>query len=227
MTTFSACVDSLVTELYRPDLLAAFAAYLNQTVREMHFRPNMNAPILFDANRNEDEITQTQADAPLLWALPSVTRFQGLESAYCPELGMYIPARNPRVSLTESFEPFNDVYYYRGGNVIAFSGIPKDATVQLTYHLFPRSLTYKVVADRVVVYNADTESYDKVGGGTPTVAELDAETHWLLQRWDSVISEGVRSKVWRRLGDMDRTRTSYSAFESMRAAIWNSEPSSN
>lgn len=56
MTTLSQLVDDLLVELVRPDMRSMLVDYANQTVREMHFRPATNAPVLFDANRYEEQI---------------------------------------------------------------------------------------------------------------------------------------------------------------------------
>lgn len=226
MTTFSQLVDDMTTELLRPDLRTAVAAYVNQTVRELHFRPNGAAPILYDANRNEDDLA-INTDTTWLWTIPSVTRFQDVEAIYLDDIGRYIPRKNPRISLEPSFEPFADLYWYRGGNTIAINGVANGWTGKISYFLFPQTLAYQAAAARVVTFDAATDSYNLVGGGgSPSQAQLDAATHWMLQRWDTVIRESVRSKMWKRLGDGDRARMSFSAYEAMRLALWQSEPAS-
>jgi hypothetical protein len=232
MTTFSQLVDDMVLELKRPDLLkdGSIPAYVNQSIRDVHNRPNLNVPIKYDANREEDEIT-TNATNPWLWSIPSATRFMDLETAYWVEGGIYVPKKNPRVTREFTFEPFADLYWYRSGSQLAFSGIPIANTVQLSYWLYPRVLAYQepTVAARPIVYDILTDSYVFADGtpGTPTETQLETCTNWVLQRWPDTIKEGVRAKTWKRLGDMDRTRTAFSSFESGRTVIWNSEPSSS
>lgn len=207
---------------------AAIASYTNQTIRDVHFRPNLNSPILYDANRYEDEVTVT-SDGMWLWSIPSNTRFQDVEAIFVNELGVYVNRRNPRIALTQSFEPDANLYWYRSGPAIAINGVAAGWTAKLSYHMFPRTLGYKPATGanaRAVRFNPDSDAYELITGGVPSEAQLELETHWVLQRWADTIKEGVRAKVWKRLGDMERTRMAYSAFESMRTSIWNTEPSS-
>ncbi len=225
-TTFSQLVDDLAVELRRSDLRDTIATYVNQSVRELHSRPSQNVIVKFDANRVEDEQVVASAN-PYLWQIPSVTRFIDIETAYLPEYGIYVPPKNPKISREFSFQPNSEIYYYRTGPTYAFAGIGVGATVQLSYFMYPRFLAYKASVDRLVRYDPDTDSFVLIaGGGAPTEEQLDLEVHWPIMRWADTIRQGARSKVYGRLGDMDRSRTAYSAFESSRMTVWNSEPSS-
>lgn len=225
MTTYSQLVDDIVKELVRPDMKVAVASYTNQTIRELHFKPNQNSPIQYDANREED-VLAIDTDTSWSWPLPSATRLQSIESVYLDDLGIYVPERNPRIALRPSYEPFAEVYRYRSGPVLVLSGVSAGWTGKVSYFMFVRSLGYLPVANRVIVYNAATDTYVLVAGGTPTQEQLDTETNWMLQRWPETVKEGVRAKVWKRIGDVDRSRLAYSSFESSRESVWNSEPSS-
>jgi hypothetical protein len=225
MTTFSQLIDEVATEMLRPDLRTSMASYVNQTIREMHFKPGIQVPVDFDANRVEDEVTVT-TDGTWLWPVPSSTRFQKLEAAWNKDLGIYSRLKSPRVSLEFSNEPDYKVYHYRSGETYAFQGVAIDQILWLAYLMFPRTLAYKAAVDRAVRYDYDTDTYVLVaGGGVPTQAQMDAETNWMLQRWSETIKEGLRAKAYKRLGDEGRMRVSFSAFETMRAGVWMSEPS--
>lgn len=226
MTTFSQLVDDVVLELLRPDLTPVLAQYANQTIREMHTRPATNAPVYFDANRYEDELAVT-TNSPWLWEIPSVTRFQKMEAAYCEAIGAYLVPRSPRMTQALSQEPNAELYYYRTGPAYAFAGLPNGVSLKLAYFLFPRTLAYKAVNDRVTRFDPDTDRYVQIASPTTpaTESELEIETNWLLQRHAETLKEGVRAKAWKRMGDDGRTRTAYSSFESARAAVWNTEPS--
>lgn len=226
MTTFSVMVDELAAEAVRPDMRAVLATYVNQTIRDVHFRPQTNMPVNYDANRFEETLVAA-TDSPVLWALPSVTRFQDLESVYCREYRRYLVRKNPSVALKESNEPFAELYWYRTGPSIAFSGIVTGLHLDLSYFMFPQTLVYRASADRLIRYDPATDSYVLIaGGGAPSESQLALETNWLLQRWEHVIREGARAKLYKRLGDDVRTRMAFSSFESMRTAIWNTEASS-
>lgn len=226
MTTFSKLVDDMAIEMVRPDQLDSIATYTNQSIRDLHFRPSNNSATKFDANRYEDEQSVT-ADGPFKWVIPSVTSFQDIEAIYCPQLDLYIDKRSPSVAYKPTDTPYSEYYWYRTGPEIAVAGALEGLDLRISYHMYPRPLRYIKAADRVVEYNPDLDAYVKiVGGGTPTPEELELETNWVLQRWSDTIREGVRAKLFKRLGDVDRTRMNFSSFETMRTTVWNSEPSS-
>jgi hypothetical protein len=225
MTTFSLLVDELTTEVVRPDLRSTIATYVNQTVREMHFRPGINTLAKFDANRFEDELTFT-TEGMWLWALPSATRFQDIEALFINDLGLYVPKRSPRIALEPSFEPNPDLYWYRSGAQIAINGVANGWTGKISYFMFVKTLAYKTANQRTIEYDKDTDTYSLVGGGTPTEEQLEVETHWLLQRHGECVKEGTRAKLYKRLADESRARMAFSAFESMRTGVTLNEPSS-
>lgn len=226
MTTFSRLVDDMVLELLRPDLLQTIATYANQTIRDIHFRPGSQSPVMYDANRYEETLTVAN-EGTWLWSLPSATRFIDVEAVYHNDYGIYIEKRGPKIALLSSFDPDAGIYWYRSGAQLAFFGVGSGQTMLMSYFMYPRTLGYKPSSSRVVTYDIDLDAYVLIaGGGTPSAAELDAETHWVLQRHADTVKEGIRAKVWKRLGEIERTRLAFSAFESMRTAIWNSEPSS-
>ena len=230
MTTFSQLVDDVVMELLRPDLLVAAVSYVNQTMRELHFKPNpagQSIMVHYDANRLEDEVPVNTPE-PFLWTIPSTTSFQDMEAAYSPTIGLYIKPKNPRVTKAVSFEPNANVFWYRSGPSIAFAGLPNGSTLQISWFEYARSMGYRATADRVVEFDPLNQVYVRVGGGpAPTEAELLLETNWMLQRWgDSVVKEGLRAKLWKRVGEIERGRMAYSAFESARSGLWMAEPSS-
>lgn len=225
-TTFSQLVDDLALEVKRPDQRDNIATYVNQSIRELHSRPAMNVIVKFDANRVEDQQTVAMTN-PWLWMIPSVTRFIDIEAAFLPEYGIYVPKRNPRIAREFSFEPNSDIYYYRSGSTYAFAGLGVGTLVDLSYHMYPQYLAYKEVNTRVVKYDPESDSFVLIAdGGVPTDEQLALEVNWPLERWADTIRQGARAKLYGRLGDMERSRTAFSAYESMRMTVWNSEPSS-
>lgn len=225
MTTFSALVDSIVNERKRPDMIVPIASYVNATVRELHTRSNTGDPIRYDNNRVETELTLA-GTAPFMWAIPNITRFAQIEAVYNDTQGWYLPEKTPsRNHAGKAFEPWENRYWYRSGTDIIFSGVQEGDNIKLSYHTYLRSLAYKSVADRIVIFNMENETYLRADDSAPTEDELNAETHWALQRWASVIAEGTRSKLFRNLGDVERARFSYSAYEQARTAMLMAEPS--
>jgi hypothetical protein len=226
MTTFSQVVDDMVLELLRPDLRASITTYVNQTVREVHFKPNIAAPILFDANRVED-VLNINTDSPWLWDLPSATRFMDIEALYINELARYADRKNPRLAKEASFEPFADIFWYRSGTQIAVSGVSNGQTANISYFMFPQIHAYQLAGvTRIVLYDPVLDTYTLNPSGVPNQVQMDAATNWVIQRWPDVIREGVRAKVWKRIGDEGRARMAYSAYESFRNGLWLAEPAS-
>ena len=228
MTTYTQLVNDMVEELLRPDKRGAICSYLNQTVREIHFKSANQAPIRFDANRFEDEFA-INTDSPYIWSIPFPSAFQSVEAFYNPEFGIYVPPRNPKVTQEFSFQPYRDVYWYRSGAYIAISGLTNGGTLKATWFQFPPSLVdQSAVPDaQRVVWDPITYAYKFAsGGGIPTQPEIDLAAHWMLERWEETLKQGVRAKVYAGMGDGDRARMMFSAFEAQRAGLWESEPSS-
>lgn len=226
MTTFSQLVDEMTIELIRPDLLDTITSYVNQTIRELHARRADSSPILFASNRIEAE--WTVAASPAVWPVPSVTRFQTMEAAYCEALDAVFKPRNPGRINEEQFAPSNRFYRYRTGPAFAFGDRARLSlighTIKLSYFEFPRLLKYYEPAARPAIWDMETESFAYADAYDST-AELRATaelltTNWILLRWgESVVKQGVRAKVFARLGEQERSKTSYSAFEAMREAM--------
>lgn len=226
MTTFSQLVDDMVTETLRPDLRASIATYANQTIREIHFKPNVSAPTKYDANRVEDDLNIT-SDAPWLWDLPSATRFMDVEALYINELGLYVPKKNPRLAKEPSFEPYSDVFYYRSGTQLAVAGVTNGQTAKISYFMFPMTLAYQPTpGTRVVTYDITDDTYKLIAGGVPSQPQLDAATNWVLQRWHDTVREGVRAKLYKRIADEGRARMAFSAYETAKNGLWMAEPAS-
>src|SRR3546814_4768742 len=54
-------------------------------------------------------------------------------------------------------------------------------------------------------------------------AALAKATNWILSRHEDVVAEGARAKVYKRLSDTERARTSYSMYMSLRGGFWSNE----
>lgn len=220
MTTFSQLVDSMVVELQRPDRLELVVNSLNQVIREIHTMPGGGSNTLYDANRYEEQFILT-GSSPHLWSLPSATRFQRLDAVFSERNGDYVTERKPRVS--RGFDAPR-AFWYRSGPQIAFGGLYEGDVLGLSYFMFPRRLAYQPLESRQVTYDSSTDEYKTPAGGEPTESQMDAATHWVLQRWPDVLAQGIRAAVYRANGDTDRSRTAYSAFEQARLGLWQQEP---
>lgn len=226
MTTFSQLVDSIVSETKRPDLVSEITAYLNQTIREVHFTPDRNAALFFTENFKESLLT-ANSESGYTWQVPNPGTFQKLlvvgYSSIFDRGGNAIYAREttPGRHLAGM-----DYFFYRTGGVFVFSGYGGlNSQIAIGWYEFPPSLKYKTVAQRPAQY--DVESGWTYADGINT-DELEAAaqslvTNWLLMRWSDVLAEGLRAKVYKRLSDTERARTSYSLYGSLRQGLWTSE----
>lgn len=219
MTTFSQLVDSLATEAVRPDLKASIVSYINQTIRELHFKPGTQSPALYGANRFEEEVV-VGVSGTYLWDIPAPARFQRLEAVYVVDLDRYIYPKSPTEIYKDGVAtdiPFKDMYWYRTGPQVAINTMSAGWTLRLSWFEYPRRFVYYAVGSRPSVYDPETETY------TGDSAAQEKCTHWILQRWEDAVLEGGRAKLYKRLGDESRGRMSYSAFESHRNQVWDAE----
>lgn len=219
-------VDEIVSEVKRPDLTSEIARYVNQTIRELHFSNDRNAAQFYRSNLRESQVSATSESA-FVWAIPSPTRFQKM-SAVCYLDQFDSNGKNIWPEETTPGRHLNSLthFYYQTGGAFVFSGFGGLASrINLAWFEFPASLTYFTPSCRPMEIN----SY-----GQEIFAEawvcIDAQddarllcTNWLLSRWKDVISEGVRAKVYKRVSDTERARTSYSMYSQLRQGLMTSE----
>lgn len=227
MFTLSQLVDEILLEVVRPDLLVDATRYVNQTVRETHFSPDRKAAMLFKGNFRELQLTAT-SETGFTWETPNPATFQIMAGVQYPET--FDSAGHPVWAREITPGPRTrqlDYYYYRVGDTFAFSGYNGvDSLINLAYYEFPVSLKYYTEATRPA-------SYDSAEGWTYHVdydvdddTRLEARnlvTNWMILRWQDVLSEGVRAKIYKRISDAERGRLCFSMYESQRQGLWTSE----
>jgi hypothetical protein len=228
MTTFSQLVDEVVKETMRPDLREEIATYLNQTIREVHFEPQRGNVVFYNENRREFEFAAT-SEIGEIWQIPNPATFQGMEAVRYPNVGLgrleYVSEINPGPRASSS-----QFYYYRSGSAFVFGGNHGyggvGGKIQLSYYEYPRALKYKLVGVREASYDMeDGFSYAPEYDTDDAVRETARlrVTNWLLLRWADVLKEGLRAKVYKRLSDDVRQRTSYSLYMQLRQGLYTSE----
>lgn len=223
MTTFSQLVDDVIEEMHRPDLRGQIVRAVNQAIRAVHARPNSGSNVGFDENRQEVKLL-LPAEGSLMWAIPEVGRFQAIESVYSVDLERQIDERTPALLGVNSDIALADFGWYRSGPGIHFSEALAGNTLLLAYFDYPRRLAYFAAGTRSLVYNAATDGYAVTGvGGVDEETAYAQSTNWLLMRWEDCIALGVRSIIYRNLGDIERARLAYSAFEQERLVVWQAE----
>lgn len=228
MTTFSQLIDEMVQETKRPDLLEEMIRYLNQTVREVHFEPSRGNVVHYGENRREDEVTAT-AETGEIWDIPNPATFQAIEAVRYPTNGLgrmdFVPEITPGPNIAS-----REFYFYRSGASFVFGGAYGyggiGGKIQLSWFEYPPSLKYKTVATRPAsydeeigwTYHADYQATDELKATARALV-----SNWLLLRWADVLREGLRAKVYKRLSDDVRQRTSYSLFQQLRQGLYTSE----
>lgn len=226
MTTFSQLVDEMVSETKRHDLVSEISRYLNQTIRELHFSTDRNAIIFFPENFYEELLTP-DVESGYTWEIPIPTHFQKMLGVkYSSVLDrdgnpVWAAETTPGRHLNQM-----DYYYYRVGGTFVFSGYGGvGSSIAIGYYEFPRGLKYKTAAARPATYDLESGwSYaDDINTPELEAAARLLTTNWLLMRWPEVVAEGVRAKVYKRLSDTERARTSYSLYGSLRQGLWTSE----
>lgn len=229
MTTFSQFVDTMIGETKRFDLATEIGAYVNQTVREVHFRSDTGSVLYFRPNLKELEVTAT-SDSSFGWDIPNPQVFQGLIGVNYAD--QWDCNRNEQgiwaVEVTPSRNMQHQRYsFYQIGGGFAFAGYGQTGSrIKLAYFEFPRRLKYYAVADRPATWD------DESGWSYKTSFDVDETTranaralvsNWLLLRWYDVMAEGVRAKIYKRVSDEVRGRTAYSLYSTLRQGLWTTE----
>lgn len=246
MTTFSQLVDEIAAEMVRPDMRTRgdIQEYTNQVIRELHTKRQTNGnsmAILFESNRLEDEVEI--AELPAIWEIPAVARFQRFETAYYVERGCYARKKHPDRNLLSGIGN-SDPYWYRSGSGIVFNGINEGETIKLSWFEFPRRLAYymqqsdptpipnpapsmALAAPRPATWDYETEAFAYATAydvnATTRENARNLTTNWVLQRWSTVVKEGVRAKIFKRQGEESRAKMTFSLYESLREGMHSSE----
>lgn len=230
MTTFSQFVDEMVGETKRFDLAQEIQAYVNQTVREVHFRSDTGSVLYFRENLQELQLTAT-SDESFGWDIPNPAIFQGIVGVlYADQYDCNNPST--RGVWADEVTPGRNMQqkkfsFYRSGSGYAFSGYGHTGSrIKLAYYQYPPRLKYYTVANRPAswddaagwTYHADYDTDDETKATARALV-----TNWLLLRWHDVMSEGVRAKIYKRVSDEIRGRTAYSLYSTLRQGLWTSE----
>jgi hypothetical protein len=227
MTTYSQLVDDMVAETRRPDLVGDVCLYLDQTIRELHFIPASGNAVLYRDNLTEIQLTAS-ADSGFAWDVPDSATFQAMLAVRYDDIldsfgyGFYPPEKTPGRGLTGL-----KGFYYRAGTRYVFSGYGQmGSRISLAYYVYPRKLKYYAAGSRPAIYDSDMGwTYADAFSGTPDLnqAAQAYTTNWMLMRWDTVIREGLRAKIYKRLSDGDRAKLCYSLYSNLRQGLYTSE----
>lgn len=227
MTTFSQLVDDIALLHARPDQLDFIARLTNLTLREV-FATDRNTPAMFHAARVEEQVTSA-VDVGLSWTPANPHIFQIMETVRYDSVGDI----DGKAIYPREVSPgriVNDLthFYYRSGDSYLFSGFGGlGAKVSLSYFQYVPGLKYYASgATRPAEFDSVTgwtyaPAYD-VDATTRQQAQ-DLTTNWLLQKWATVIEEGVNAKLYKSKSDMDRAKLSFSLFQNLRETLYRVE----
>lgn len=225
MTTFSQMVDSLIAETSRPDMKDMIVQYVNQTIRELHTDTMTKLPVGFTSNMVEDEVAiDVDAGETFLWDIPNTHRFQMIESIYYPYVDEYVKEKRPSTAFLFADQANSEYYWYRTGpSQIAMAGHGGQSdTVKLAWFNTLRRLIYYATSARPATWSDESETYT-YGAAYVTTEErleaLDLSTNWMLERYEDLVLNGVRAKIWIRIGEEGRGKMAYSQYESNRPAM--------
>lgn len=227
MTTFSQLTDELILEVNRPELVSQVAGFVNQTVRELHADRQSGVAISFWSNLVE-VLLAANVETAYIYMLPQAHLFQRVEAVYYPQVGRYADMRRPSSAYAFSGEIGADRFWYRSGDTLAFSGYGGiGAQIKLAYFSYPQRLTYFANALNPCKWSDVTQAFTYL-----PAYDVDATTrasaqalcsNWLIARYGELIRQGVRAKLYMRLGDVERARLHFSLYENMRPALISAE----
>jgi len=227
MTTFSQLIDMLVEESLRPDMRPFMRNALNLTIREQHFildgGGKETAPVGFTDNLREELVEATSDD--FTWPIPVPARFQMMEAVYYAMYGRYATERKP--SSLRQFVDSDDggqYGYYRTAGQLAFTNFGGvGSQIMLAWFEFPKTLTYYAAGARPATWDEESESWTYLPSYDVSDATREEArnlcTNWMLERWADLLLAGLRAKIYARLADEVRMRTSYSTYQGLRVGL--------
>lgn len=230
MKTFSQLVDAIVRETGRPDMVNEIITYLNQTVRECHADPVSNGSLYMHDNLQEMVLVATQ-ERGQVWNIPNPATFQHLWAVQYMSVHN-ITGNQPYATFAKPGPAMHrhQYSYYRASGGFAFAGQRgyggTGARIGLAFYEFLPSLRYYPLGQRPLEIGLDGEFIYSEEYDVSEERRLEAQrltTHWMLIRWDMVLEEGLRAKVYKRLSDTERARTCYSLYLQQRANLSTSE----
>lgn len=207
MTTLSQIVREVAQETKRAGMTNELVSYANQVVRELHSNPSTDNVLLYPANMKEDIIVPDAEYDTYVWTIPTAHLYQNTNAVFYSDLGIFAEEVTPR-AIANCLDPH---YYYRSGDSLVFAGF--GAEIKIAYYLYPKGLTYYNEGDAPALWDAVAQNWayhaDYIGN---EATALGLVTNWLFQRHAELIKQGIRSKVYARLADIDRARSAYAMY---------------
>lgn len=222
MTTFSQLIDDAVRDANRPDMIAQATNGLNETIRELHAEPSSGTALFFGENRREALLT-ADSEEGFTWDIPTPWVFQKMETVYYSHRGSYAQEQKPSSVFANLGNPGADKYFYRTGSAFAFAGYGGlDTSIRISWFEYPPNLVYLASSARKVTWSEANQEYTWDASLTTPELKLAAwkkECNWMLERYDKLLLEGLKGKIWGRLGESEKGKLAYSLYSSWRPQL--------
>jgi len=174
----------------------------------------------------EDQLTTTAA--PFVWVRTSkFNTFRTVE--YPAQTGFLVNSIWPRLLLPGKHLEDEIHYYYYSGDSVVFAGLEVGGLVNIAFfEYFKRLKDYVDPATRPAVWDFETETFTYLPAFDTDDAQRaiarDLTSNWLLERWNHLIVEGTKAKIYLTVKDIDRSRPSFSLYKSYQTDLTASEP---
>jgi len=232
---FSETVDKALTRGgNRRDRLQDIIAFTQSSIREIQrLVPG------FYRDRIEDEITvdALNANGAFIWSRPrNFRRFEAVE---------YPNNIHPKLIAPGKKQENEDEYYYGGHNYFAFVGVAVNEVIKLSYFSTARVFKYYTAAQRdtanpttasqPAIYDRDAETWQYLNpAGTAYVSDLGSTLlneaaenkvgNWVLLDYDNIVIEGALAKLYKIVGDQQRSMPTFALYKQLQNDIINGEP---
>jgi len=226
MTTFSQLIDKILPLARQGQMQIAEAVqHLNSTIFEIHYwsnQQNNGSPIFFRPSMIEDILIADRN--PFIWNIPNPRLFLGLHAVQYPVFPDQPYARQIVLG-----EHANDLKYkyYRSGDVFIFQNFgPRGSAINIAYFVRAPQFSYIPTSERLVTFNESLGQYEYSPTlNTPELREqaLTQYTHWLIERYESILINGFLAKLYGRNSNDNAARSYYSQYLEGRLQIANTE----
>lgn len=226
---FSELVDAVKLQTSKLKRQSDIISYANSTIQESALLKT------FYRDMTEEQLVTTAE--PHIWTFPN--NFRGIQAAKLP-----IDINNGRgepiyfkSSVPGKRQRELDYFYYASMNYVVFSGASSGATIDLAWYGYPWPLQYYEVGSRPAVYDPEAEikgtepwtylpEYDDSDANREIARNL--VSNWLLLRWNNLVLEGTKAKLFRTQSeDNFKSTSTYSEYKDMQKKLMLVERSVN
>lgn len=208
--TFSALVDEAVTESRRLERRKDAVRFVRSTIRESQ------ALQLFANDLVEDQIAASAT--PFIWT--PTAHIRTVQTVRYGLGGGYVYPEHVKPGKRQRDL---DVYYYKAGEDIIFSGAPVGTLIDIAYYRVLPNLVYydgQKGETAPASFDIETQAWTYTSATTDEEKETarDSVTNWLIFNWYDLIMEGTLAKLFKSTDDA-RARNHFSQYKSQQADL--------